>query len=400
MRRTSSRPVKTATVVGLTLAAIGLAASPALAATVTTTPGTVIVEGGAENDVITVTSPGAGSFVVDSAAGITSGSPACVAQSATRATCTGPSLSLLLIRGNEGDDTITNDTAAPSNLQGMVGDDTLIGGSGDDSLNGGTGLDTVDGRGGNDQFFMKGVLVDRITCGEGNDVATVDDSDVIAADCEQLIGRTATPPPPAPGAPNEPGQEPVQVFPEPAAGACESAQKLDGTSRRDRLTGTPLGDVLIGLEGNDRLLGLGGADCLFGNEGNDRLLGGLGPDFLKGETGNDALSGGRGPDGIAGDQGRDIMVGGPSNDVVAAGSGNDRAAGGSGDDTIGGGRGNDRVRGDAGVDRLFGGTGRDAVNAVDGTADVVDCGPGRDRARADRIDQVTNCESVTRVASF
>src|SRR5215218_9555086 len=126
----------TGTALAVALAALGFGAAPALAATVTATPATVIVDGDARNDVITVTSPGAGTFVIDSAAAITAGSPQCVAQSASRVVCTAPGLSQLLVRGADGNDTITNDTAFPSNLQGQVGDDVITGGAGDDVING------------------------------------------------------------------------------------------------------------------------------------------------------------------------------------------------------------------------------------------------------------------------
>ncbi len=403
MRRISTRSVITGTV-GLTLAFMGLGTTAALAATGGVTPGgtTLIVDGvGTDIDrlTFTLTDPATGTVRVDSASAATitplNLDPRCSNPVSDKSlVCTG--VLRLLVRGGDGDDTLTNATALPSNLQGQVGNDTLNGGSGDDLLNGGTGVDTVNGNGGNDQFFMQGEIADIVNCGDGADTATVDDSDVVNADCETILGRTPTGAPPGTTPGTTPGGEPVQVFPEAAAGACEAARTREGTSGRDTLEGTAFGDVLIGLGGADVLAGLAGGDCLYGGGGGDRMRGGDGADFVKGDAGKDQLRGNGGTDRLAGDKGRDVIAGGLDADVIAAGSGNDRASGGGGDDIIGGGRKKDRLAGGAGVDQLFGGAGRDAINAVDGVADVVDCGGGRDSARVDSVDQVSNCEAVTR----
>jgi hypothetical protein len=56
------------------------------------------------------------------------------------------------------------------------------------------------------------------------------------------------------------------------------------------------------------------------------------------------------------------------------------------------GGGADDVVGGSGADVIATGRGRDFVNALDGERDVVNCGLGRDRVRADPVDRVTNCE--------
>jgi Tol biopolymer transport system component len=59
--------------------------------------------------------------------------------------------------------------------------------------------------------------------------------------------------------------------------------------------------------------------------------------------------------------------------------------------------GNDTISGRGGNDDLYGGPGNDALLARDGRADHLDCGPGRDRAVADRLDRVSRtCERVRR----
>jgi hypothetical protein len=131
------------------------------------------------------------------------------------------------------------------------------------------------------------------------------------------------------------GPTPAGEQPERPGGTAPGpcANKQVGTVEDDRLTGTEAGDDLRGLDGRDLLRGLGGEDCLSGGRGDDRLSGG---------PGTDQLSGG---------QGRDRIV---------AGSGNDR------------------------------------VRVVDGRRDVVLCGSGHDTVRADRVDRLVSCETVTR----
>ena len=124
-------------------------------------------------------------------------------------------------------------------------------------------------------------------------------------------------------------------------GRCANA--TSGSAGRDALRGTSAGDLLQGLGGDDVLLGLAGADCLLGGDGNDRLI---------------------------------------------AGSGGDRVDGGAGDDRVSPGSGRDRVSGGSGADR---------IDVVDGARDTVDCGPGRDRVRADAGDRLRRCERVQRV---
>jgi RTX calcium-binding nonapeptide repeat (4 copies)/Divergent InlB B-repeat domain len=110
--------------------------------------------------------------------------------------------------------------------------------------------------------------------------------------------------------------------------------RLEGTARGDRLDGTPGGDRILGRGGNDRIRGFGGNDCLYGGPGKDTLKGGNGNDLLNGGPGKDVLNGGRG---------------------------------------------------------------RDQIVAVDGRRDRISCGPGRDVARADRIDRVSrDCERSIR----
>jgi Ca2+-binding RTX toxin-like protein len=111
----------------------------------------------------------------------------------------------------------------------------------------------------------------------------------------------------------------------------------------------------------------------------------------------------------AGEGGDDsLLAGDPPPPYAAApatldgGEGDDRLSGTSAADTLRGGPGDDAFDGQAGDDVLDLGPGADSVNdlsgddrveARDGTADRVDCGPGTDTAYFDAIDTETNCEA-------
>jgi Ca2+-binding RTX toxin-like protein len=170
-----------------------------------------------------------------------------------------------------------------------------------------------------------------------------------------------------------------------------AAAAIIGTAGSDTLTGTPGDDAIYGLAGNDNLNGL---------QGNDDLYGGPGADDIRGGPGDDAVSYGgvsapvtvtlddRANDGAAG---AGDNVHGDVEDIYG-GTGDDSLTGDAADNTIDGGAGNDTIVGGTGFDFLYGGAGNDVLDARDGEQDVVDCGPGDDRAIVDRVDLVTGCE--------
>jgi Ca2+-binding RTX toxin-like protein len=147
------------------------------------------------------------------------------------------------------------------------------------------------------------------------------------------------------------------------------ADSTKPTGGDDLLTGTNGPDTIFGLGGDDVLLGLGGNDLLDGGPGDDNLDGSRGKDKLKGQKGNDVLTGG---------DGNDVLVGGP------------------GKDKLNGGKGNDTLTGNGGKDSLVGGPGNDTINARDGVAELVKCGPGKDKVKADKKDRLSGCERVRR----
>ena len=94
----------------------------------------------------------------------------------------------------------------------------------------------------------------------------------------------------------------------------------------------------------------------------------------------------------------DPIAGTAADERIVGLGGADRLRGAAGNDCLIGGPGADTLDGGEGVDLLDGGGGRDVIAAVDGTRDLVRCGPGRDRVRADRVDRLRGCERVTRSA--
>ena len=90
----------------------------------------------------------------------------------------------------------------------------------------------------------------------------------------------------------------------------------------------------------------------------------------------------------------EYLAGGGHDDVIFGLGGNDTLLGGAGDDRIYGGPGNDVITGGSGADHLYGGPGSDTIYAADGERDIIDCGPGNDRAVVDAVDKVVNCEVV------
>jgi hypothetical protein len=127
-----------------------------------------------------------------------------------------------------------------------------------------------------------------------------------------------------------------------------------GTCPSDIVEGTNAGDRLQGGLTSQTILGLGGRDLIDGDDGGDCILGGEGPDVLNGDDGSDWVDGGPGDDRIF-----TSTAGGPG-------------------------------------DGIWGDTGNDKVFAVNGSKDVIDCGPGKDTVQADKkIDEVAgNCEKV------
>jgi RTX calcium-binding nonapeptide repeat (4 copies) len=134
------------------------------------------------------------------------------------------------------------------------------------------------------------------------------------------------------------------------------------------VNGTPGPDIINdATPGGKRICGFGGNDIIRGMTGNDTLVGG---------TGNDLLVGGVGGDRLFGVAGADRLLGGIGNDVTIGGIGSDRLVGG------------------LGRDRFVGLAGNDTFLSRDTRREIVNGGPGRDRARINRTDVRLSIEVI------
>jgi Ca2+-binding RTX toxin-like protein len=260
---------------------------------------------------------------------------------------------LTVIAGDGDDDVSGAFHPTPMQLDGGPGNDTLAGGLAGDALIGGPGDDDLGGRAG----------ADELRGGDGNDKLLGDDRDAPGADTidggpgSDRIENDWTTPYPQP-------QPPVAV-------------SLDGQANDGR---PGEGDNVTGVE----WIHLSYPATL--------VAGGDAVDFevFNTSAGPTALTGGPGADRLRSYDAADTIAGLGGDDWIEAGYGNDTVSGGPGRDTI---------NADAGsgacnflVCRLP--FGNDVVDARDGEADSVECGPGDDVATVDRVDTVSNCETV------
>ena len=91
---------------------------------------------------------------------------------------------------------------------------------------------------------------------------------------------------------------------------------------------------------------------------------------------------------MSGGKGDDTQYGGSRGDVIFANLGADKSFGGNGNDVLWA-----LAKGDVsqpGVDALDGGNGNDRFRVRDGEADLITCGAGFDRVRADQFDVITD----------
>jgi hypothetical protein len=67
-------------------------------------------------------------------------------------------------------------------------------------------------------------------------------------------------------------------------------------TKRIRINGTKLADIINGTELRDKIKGRAGNDIIYGNGGNDKIKGGAGDDWIMGGAGSDDIDGGKGID--------------------------------------------------------------------------------------------------------
>ena len=309
------------------------------------------------------------------------------------------------VPGTEGHDDLTTvwdftDSRHPFNIQGLGGDDTLLGGPGADTLAGGAGSDLMDG-------------------GAGDDMASYSASLTwVNVDLNLQDGVTAQS---GGGADNHAAGDTLLGF--------EGVIGSNDAAHGDVLTGDGQSNLLVGLDGDDSLVGGAGNDTLVGGLGYDTLVGGDGDDWfvdgvssydntyigdslvggdgidtvdysqsldvcmvdltnpwysfpnstysdaccdtlvgienIVGSQWFDSLLGDDGANMISGEGGWDYILGRGGDDTLLGGADNDTLDGGAGNDSIDGGGGNDVIDGSAGDDLLVGGM----TDAIDGGAD-------------------------------
>ena len=197
---------------------------------------------------------------------------------------------------------------------------------------------------------------------------------------------------------------------------------LDGGAGNDTVTGSALGDILLGGDDNDRLIGGNGDDQLFGGTGDDRFIWNPGDDtdLVEGGDGFDTaeVNGGNGAEtftatangtrvrfdritpapfslDIGTTESLSLKMNGGDDFFSATGNlaalialtidgglGNDTILGGNGVDTLIGGDGNDSIDGNQGNDRALLGNGNDIFQWDPGDgSDVVEGQAGLDTLR-------------------
>jgi Ca2+-binding RTX toxin-like protein len=309
-------------------------------------------------------------------------------------------------------------------IQGLGGNDTLIGSSGDDKIDGGSGNDRLVGNAGSNilnggdgaDFINASFMRDTVDGGTGIGTGpgmgvdhlyidtpyTPQSYSVIFTDSNSgkfkiygtqtgtftnierltfraengnnVIDASLFLPPPLPPITIDPD---LQLY---------SLEVFLGNGSDVVLGSSIYGDYISGGANNDYLLGQGGNDEIYGGADFDIIEGGSGNDKLNGGESNDTIFGGLGDDKINGDNGEDYLYGDDDNDLIKGGYGFDVIYGQAGDDTIyGEGVGvdfntgvditplpaagigiNDTIFGGIGIDKIYGGIGDDLLFGEEG----------------------------------
>jgi len=287
------------------------------------------------------------------------------------------------IDGLDGNDVILGG-GSDDLLSGGAGNDVLNGGVGADRLDGGVGIDRMEGGADDDRYFVD-VVGERVTEAVDAGRDTVESAvDYRLPDNVEVLVLTG------------------------------AAAEAFGNALNNAMTGTAAANVLKGLAGNDQLFGEGGGDVLDGGAGDDRMEGGLGNDLYvvdavgdavieQAESGNDHVTAyidfTLGNDverltlaGLArsgtGNTLTNVIRGSIGSDVLRGLGGADTLSGGGGLDTIEGGDGDDLISGNADRDNLTGGAGADRFAFANGDSSA-------DRQFADRITDFSSADGDT-----
>ncbi|MBI1314468.1 hypothetical protein GC176_24510 [bacterium] len=236
--------------------------------------------------------------------------------------------------GRDGNDVITG-SGSDDVLLGQGGNDTLNGGAGKDELVGDIGDDSLNGGGSTGDTLDGGDGDDTLNGGSGNDLIREMFTGDATLTNSTMTGR---------------GNDTVIDAERAMLSGGGTAQTIDASTFF-----TP-GLTSVTLDGG------GGNDTLLGSDGSDVLNGAGGSDFIDAGGGQDRIFGGSGADTLIGGDGDDLLKG-------LGGSG-DRLIGGAGNDTLNGGRGIDRLIESADADFTLTnssllGVGSDLVQAIE-----------------------------------
>jgi Ca2+-binding RTX toxin-like protein len=304
------------------------------------------------------------------------------------------------INGLGGNDTIVGGTAADTmdggdgndSLQGGGGADLIFGGAGSDIINGFFGADTING--GND--------VDALiftTASSTTDFNTASDAQLVDVESIVSLFQVAT----AAVNINLSNQtenffisvkntdtltgslgidtivispflsvgSPIATFNPALDSQLEGVENIicidnSGITNADirsniNLSSQNEGFEITGSSFDDTIIGGSGGDIINGGAGNEGVRGGAGDDIITDNLGVDYLLGEAGNDSISGGADGDYLDGGADNDTIEGGDGNDTLLGATGDDIMDGGSGNDFFVAGDGIDSLTGGIGNDTI---------------------------------------
>ncbi|MCC0049839.1 MAG: cadherin domain-containing protein, partial [Rhodobiaceae bacterium] len=316
------------------------------------------------------------------------------------------------IVGSAYDDTFIGSTGDDVFL-GNGGNDMFIGGAGADILAGGSGSDTADYSAstaininlttglatggdatGDNLASIENIIAtdfDDVIVGDGSDNAFYggagNDSLTGGAGADHLDGGTGTD---TAYYTSSASAVTVDLGTGTGSGGDAAGDTLTGV---ENVTGSSLGDTLIGDAGDNILDGGAGDDRLEGGAGADQLIGGAGQDSAdytqsaSAVTINLATSTATGGDAdgdtfssierVGGSAFDDSLTGDSQANTLEGNAGNDILDGGAGDDTLLGGADDDILIGGAGSDTLTGGTGSDTADYSGSTLGVsVNLGAG------------------------
>ena len=409
----------------LALGSLAAFAAPALAghasasagskpAEVTVVDGTMLVDGSADGEAITLRSPAADPTVVE----VDFGADGTIDASVERV-----DIARIVVSAGSGDDTVTIDEATgvpftdtiPTVIAGDDGNDRLLGGSGAEQFNGGAGDDVIDGNRGNDFAAMEsgndefiwdpGDGSDAIEGQSGFDTMTfngngANENFVVASNGNKLRFTRDV----ANIVMDAKGLEQVDVkalggtdtvrvddlsrtdvtgvdvdlgasLTAPGADATLDTITLNGGTRSDGITVSGTAGA-VGIDGLSPRVTIADADLT------DQLL-------VNALGGRDRIDAGL----LAADTLTFQADGGDGNDTILGGAANDVLLGGAGNDIIDGNRGNDTGLMQAGDDEFIWdpGDGSDVVEGADG-ADLMTF---NGNAAAEIFNTVTNGSRVT-----